>query len=330
MQKFLDWLERVLTPLAKVIGENKYLVAIRDGFLLSTPLLIVGSVFLLIANFPLPQWDTWMSHLLGKDWATMMSVPASASFDVMTILAVVGIAYSLGKQFNVDAMQAGIIALVSFFIVTPYQTLFTPENSSKVYEVTSLPLKWMGSSGLFLGMIVALIATRLFVAIVRKGWTIKMPEGVPPTVVKSFEALIPSFLVVTLMFLVNWLAAPYGNLQDVIFEFLQTPLLSLGNTLGAMSIAYLFLHFFWFFGINGGSVVGAVFNPVLRALSVENLQAFKDGHEIPNIITGQFQDMFATFGGAGSTLSLIIVMVLFCKSQRIKNDWFVNPKNTRN
>ena len=50
----------------------------------------------------------------------------------------------------------------------------------------------MGSSGLFLGMIVALIATRLF-------WPLfvrvdnKMPEGVPPTVVKSFEALIPSF-----------------------------------------------------------------------------------------------------------------------------------------
>lgn len=320
MQKFLNWLEKVLTPLAKVIGENKYLVAIRDGFLLSTPLLIVGSVFLLIANFPLPQWNEWMSALLGDNWEAMMSVPASASFDVMTILAVVGIAYSLGKQFHVGAMQSGIIALVSFFILTPYQTLFTPEGSTTVYEVTSLPLKWMGSSGLFLGMIVALISTRLFVAMVRKGWTIKMPDGVPPTVVKSFEALIPSFVVVTMMFLVNWLVSltSYGNLQDVIFTFLQTPLLSLGNTLGAMIIAYLFLHFFWFFGINGSSVVGAVFNPVLRALSVENLQAFKDGHEIPNIITGQFQDMFATFGGAGSTLSLIVVMVLFCKSQRIK------------
>ncbi|MBO0481117.1 PTS cellobiose transporter subunit IIC [Candidatus Enterococcus courvalinii] len=320
MQKFLNWLEKALTPLAKVIGENKYLVAIRDGFLLSTPLLIVGSVFLLIANFPLPQWNEWMSALFGDNWESMMSVPASASFDVMTILAVVGIAYSLGKQFHVDAMQSGIIALVSFFILTPYQTLFTPEGSTTVYEVTSLPLKWMGSSGLFLGMIVALISTRLFVAMVRKGWTIKMPDGVPPTVVKSFEALIPSFVVVTMMFLVNWLVSltSYGNLQDVIFTFLQTPLLSLGNTLGAMVIAYLFLHFFWFFGINGSSVVGAVFNPVLRALSVENLQAFKDGHEIPNIITGQFQDMFATFGGAGSTLSLIVVMVLFCKSQRIK------------
>lgn len=84
-----------------------------------------------------------------------------------------------------------------------------------------------------------------------------------------------------------------------------------------MIISYLF-YISSGFGINGSSVVGAVFNPVLRALSVENMQAFKDGHPIPNIITGQFQDMFATFGGGGSTLSLIIVMVIFCKSQRVK------------
>lgn len=320
MKRFLDWLERVLTPMARVIGENKYLIAIRDGFLLSTPLLIVGSLFLLIANFPLPQWDNWMSTIFGSDWASHMSTPASASFDVMTILAVAGIGYSLARQFDEDAMQAAVVSLVAFFIVTPYTTFFTPENSDTIYEVTSLPLKWVGSSGLFLGMITALIATRLFVWVLKKGWKIKMPDGVPPTVVKSFEALIPSFVVVFLFFVVDWLISltSYGNLQEVIFNLLQVPLLSLGNTLGAMIIAYLFLHFFWFFGINGSSVVGAVFNPILRALSVENLDAYKAGLPIPNIITGQFQDMFATFGGAGSTLSLIVVMILVCKSQRIK------------
>ncbi|MGX4686971.1 PTS cellobiose transporter subunit IIC [Vagococcus sp. JNUCC 83] len=320
MKKFLDSLENILSPMAKRIGENKYLIAIRDGFLLSTPVLIVGSFFLLIANFPLSQWDTWMSAILGNEWASHMMVPANASFDVMTILAVAGIAYSLARQFDEDAMQAAIISLVAFFIVTPYTTFFTPENSETVYEVTSLPLKWMGSSGLFLGMITALIATRLFIWVVKKGWKIKMPDSVPPTVSKSFEALIPSFVIIFIFFVINWITTltSYGSLQDIIFNLLQIPLLSLGNTLGAMIVAYIFLHFFWFFGINGSSVVGAVFNPVLRALSMENLEAYKAHTELPNIITGQFQDMFATFGGAGSTLSLVIVMVLFCKSQRIK------------
>ena len=320
MQKFLNWLEKVLTPMAKAIGENKYLIAIRDGFLLSTPLLIVGSLFLVLTNFPIPNWNEMMSSFLGDNWASILNMPATASFDIMTILAVAGIGYSLGRQFHVDAMQSAIISLVSFFIVTPFSTPFTPEGATEVYDVASLPLRWMGSSGLFLGMVVALVATRMFVALLNKGWTIKMPDGVPPTVVKSFEALIPSFVIVTVMMIANWIAhaTPYGNLQEILFKFLQTPLLSLGNTLGAMIIAYLFLHFFWFFGINGSSVVGAVFNPVLRALSVENMDAFKAGKEIPNIITGQFQDMFATFGDGGSTLSLIIVMIIFCKSQRIK------------
>ena len=61
-----------------------------------------------------------------------------------------------------------------------------------------------------------------------------------------------------------------------------------------------------------------MFNPILKTLAFENLEAFKVGDPIPNIINQQFQDMFATLGGAGSTLSLIVVMVIVCKSQRIK------------
>lgn len=313
-------MEKLLMPLAKAIGENKYLIAIRDGFLISTPMLIIGSIFLLIANFPLPIWNTWMTHILGSDWAIKMSVPATASFDVMTILAVVGIAYSLGRLLEIDAIAAAVMSLVLFFIVTPLTVDFTPEGMDKVYQVAGLPFTWMGSKGLFLGIIVALLGTKLFAVFVKKGWVIRMPAGVPPTVVKSFESLIPGFLVITIFFIISWLFSltSFGNVQEFIFEFLQYPLLMLGNTLGAMIIAYLFLHFFWFFGINGSSVVGAVFNPVLRTLSLENLDAFKHGAELPNIITSDFQDMFATFGGAGSTLSLIVVMLIVCKSQRVK------------
>lgn len=147
-----------------------------------------------------------------------------------------------------------------------------------------------------------------------------MPDGVPPTVEKSFAALIPAGVSVLVFFVINVIFAmtPYGNAFNFIFTILQTPLLKLGNTLPAMVIAYIFLHFFWFFGVNGGSVVGAVFNPILQTLSAENLAAFQAGEALPNIISQQFQDLFATFGGAGSTLSLLIAMLLFCRSKRVR------------
>ena len=58
----LDKLESIFMPLAEKIGKNKYLISIRDGFLLTTPLLIIGSFFLLIANFPINNWTEFWAR----------------------------------------------------------------------------------------------------------------------------------------------------------------------------------------------------------------------------------------------------------------------------
>lgn len=310
----LHKLETVLMPLAEKIGRNKYLIAIRDGFLLSMPLLIVGSFFLLIANFPIPGWNEFWSRFFGENWSSYFAKPTDATFSIMAILAVVGIGYSFAGQMNVDKLFGAGISLVCWFLIMPYEIMFQDA------VVTGIPLGWVGSKGIFVGIIVAFAAVHIYAWVNSKGWVIKMPDGVPPTVEKSFAALIPAGMAVLVFFLLNIIFAmtPYGNAFNFVFTILQTPLLKLGNTLPAMVIAYIFLHFFWFFGVNGGSVVGAVFNPILQTLSAENLAALQAGQEIPNIICQQFQDLFATFGGAGSTLSLLIAMLWFCKSKRIK------------
>ncbi|MDO4324850.1 MAG: PTS cellobiose transporter subunit IIC [bacterium] len=311
----LSKMESFFMPLAEKIGKNKYLIAIRDGFLLSTPLLIIGSFFLLIANFPIPNWTEFWARFFGENWTSYMSKPTSATFDIMAILAVIGIGYSFADQLKVDRLAAAAVGLVSWFILMPYQI------TQGDVVVTGIPLGWVGSRGIFVGIICTFLAIHIYAWVTKKGWVIKMPAGVPPTVTKSFAALIPSGIVLLVFFLINVLFAltPYGNAFDFVFRFLQRPLLSLGNTLGAVLIAMTFQHLFWFFGINGGSIVGSIMQPILTPLSIENLNALQAGLPLPNVVNQQFYDLFTTFGGCGSTLSMLIAMILVCKSKRIKD-----------
>ena len=311
----LDKLESIFMPLAEKIGKNKYLISIRDGYLLTTPLLIIGSFFLLIANFPINNWTEFWARFFGENWTAYMAKPTSATFDIMAILAVVGIAYSFSRELNVDKLSGAAVAVVSWFILMPYKV------TDGSVTLNGIPLDWVGSKGIFIGIITAFVSVHIYAWVIKKGWIIKMPKGVPPAVTQSFAALVPSAVVLGVFFLANSLIAitPYDNAFNFIFKFLQQPLLVLGNTLGAVLVAMGFQHFFWFFGINGGSIVGSIMQPILTPLSMENLSAFQAGTALPNVINQQFYDLFTTFGGAGSTLSMLIAMIIVCRSQRIKN-----------
>ncbi|MBS5984039.1 MAG: PTS sugar transporter subunit IIC [Clostridium butyricum] len=311
----LDKLEVIFIPLAEKIGKNKYLISIRDGFLLTTPLLIIGSFFLLVANFPINNWTEFWAQFFGDNWTAYMVKPTNATFDIMAILTVVGIAYSFSRELKVDKLSGAAVALVSWFILMPY------EVSNGSLTLNGIPLNWVGSKGIFIGIITAFASVSIYAWVVKKGWIIKMPKGVPPAVTQSFTALVPSAIVLGIFFLINSLLAltPYNNAFEFIFRFLQQPLLALGNTLGAVLVAMSFQHFFWFFGINGGSIVGSIMQPILTPLSMENLSAFQSGAILPNVINQQFYDLFTTFGGSGSTLSMLIAMIIICKAKRIKN-----------
>ena len=320
-------LEKLLVPLAEAIGRNKYLMSIRDGFLVSTPLLIAGSLFLLIANFPIQPWLDFINNCVinaetGLTLAAFLGKPADATFSIMAVFAVMGISYAFAGRMKTNQIFGAAIGLVSWFLIMPYVVSGNAmvDGVKTAVSLTGIPLGWVGAKGIFVGIACSFLSVHIYSFVERKGWTIKMPEGVPPTVVESFAALIPATVVMTVFFAINLAFGYFGTtVFQIIFEFLQTPLLNLGDTLGAMIIAYIFLHLFWFFGVNGGSVVGAVFNPILQTLSIENIEFFKTGLGEGHIICQQFQDLFATFGGCGSTLSLIIAMLLFCKSKRITN-----------
>lgn len=321
-KKFLDKLEEKLMPMASKISGNIHLQSIRDGFALAMPLLIIGSMFMLISNFPIQSWIDLLRRVTinGNTIASYFSAATDASFTIMSIFVVVGIGYAYGSRLKVNAIFSGVVSLVGWFILMPFSFDFVPEGATEGIKVIGLSLDWLGSKGVFIGILSAFLAVRIYKTIIDKGWVIKMPAGVPPTVGQSFASLFPAAFVMIAFVLLRLIFSltQWGNAFNFIYSILQLPLQHVGGTLPAMILVYLFAHVLWFFGIHGTNITDSVFLPILYALSAENLAKVSAGQLPENIINVQFQNLFATFGGAGSTLSLLIVAAIIAKSKRLK------------
>lgn len=114
-----DKLEKALTPIADTLSKNKVLTAIRDGFLVTVPMTIVGSIFLLIANFPIDGWSEFIASFAGEGWEAYLSAVTSSTFDVVALTGVLGIGYAYAREQGVDKIAGAVVALTCFLIVTP-------------------------------------------------------------------------------------------------------------------------------------------------------------------------------------------------------------------
>ncbi|WP_157456026.1 PTS cellobiose transporter subunit IIC [Carnobacterium maltaromaticum] len=312
MDKFLDVLQEKMGPIAYKLDSNRYLSAIKTGFFGAMPILIIGSVFLLFANLPIPGYADFMASIMGKNWTTYFMVPYDMTMNIMTIFVVFGIAKDLAHYYKVDDLAAVVIAVVAFFILTP--------TIADTGGANGIPTSNLGASGLFVGMITAILAVEISRWVEQRGWTIKMPDSVPSNVARSFTALIPAFFVIVIFDLIRigFSFTAYDTAQAFIFQILQTPLTALGSSLPATIVILLFEGLLWSFGIHGSNIVGAVMQPIWLSLTADNAAAFSAHEALPHIVNYQFYSNFIKLGGAGGTLGLAILCVFVAKSAQFK------------
>lgn len=312
-------LEKALTPVADALTKNKILSAIRDGFLVTVPVVIVGSIFLLISNFPIEGWSEMIAQFAGQGWEAYFDRVTSVTFNTVGLLGAFSIGYCYAREKGIEnRIAGGTIALVCFLIISPQShTLFVNE-AGKAFSGFSF--SHLGTSGMFLAMITAIVSVSIFSWAFKRKLVIKLPDGVPPAVMDSFAALIPAAFAIVFFFVLNIIFAntSYEFAHNFIYQILQAPLVGLGK-LSGFEVIYQFLStLFWFFGINGPAVTNTIFSPIHKALTLENFEAAQAGLQMTNIFTAGFSDFFCNFGGGGSTLGLVIMMAFLGKSNRMK------------
>lgn len=309
MGALISFLEKHFVPVAAKIGAQRHLVAIRDGFVAIMPLILVGALAVLINSLPVPAYQSTMEAVFGKFWKTFGANLWTGSFAIMSLLVCFTTSYNLAKSYNADGLAAGIVSFGALLMLY--------SGSEKDWAI---PFAFLGAQGLFVSLFVALISTEVFVRLMgNPKLVVKMPEGVPPAVAKSFAAMIPSMVVLGLFSALKCatLAAGLMDIHQAIFKAIQAPISGLADQMGSAILVAFLIHILWFFGLHGTNILGPILNAVYLPAINDNIAAFQAGLPIPHIVTLSFFDAFVHMGGAGTTLCLIAA--IFIASKRKQN-----------
>ena len=307
MNNLIQFLEKYFVPVAGRIGAQRHLVAIRDGFVAIMPLMILGSFATLFNNLPIKAYQNFMKSIFGENWTMFGGVLWQGTFAIVSILVAFTIAYNLAKSYDKDGLSSGVVSVAALLSI-----MATTKDGG-------LPLSWAGALGLFVAIFVALVSTEIFTRLLgNPKLVIKMPDGVPPAVSKSFAALFPAMITLTIFGLLKVITVKLGmpDIHQALYDALQAPISKLANTLWSAILVAVVIHVLWFFGLHGSNIIEPVMQAVYLPAINDNIAAFKAGTEITNIVTKSFFDGFVLLGGSGTTIGLLLAIIWVGRKQK--------------
>lgn len=299
-------MEKVMNFADKIQG-NAYLQAISTGLMRILPILMIGSIALLVAVLPIPGWADILTSIHVRPF---LMVASTLTTSLLSIYASFSIGYQLAEGFKEKGFTAGIISLFAFLMLTPLTE-------------GALSMDYMGAKGLFTAMFASLIATRLYVLFMKKNISIKMPDSVPPVISNTFSGLFPAIFTAAIFIAIAVLCSftSFGSVANFIYTVVSLPLQNLSGSVWSLVFIVFVQMLLWFFGLHGSLVVGSFVTALYLPMDTMNMEAVAAGvanSELPNILGKTFYGIFSGIGGAGGTLSLLIVMLLVGKGKKNK------------
>ncbi len=163
----------------------------------------------------------------------------------------------------------------------------------------------------------------IYIKLMVKKVTIKLPESVPPAVSNAFAAIIPGVIAIYTFGIVTQICISLTGLypNDLIIKWVQEPLLSLSQGFFSVIIVLFLVQLLWFFGLHGSNVMAPIIEGVYTPALLKNLEYFTQNgttQGMPYLWTRGSIDAFAQMGGSGITLGLIIAIFIFSKRDDAK------------
>ena len=265
-------------------------------------------------------------------WVDVNNLVFKGSISIVALLFIYCLGVNVAKIYKVDTLSAGLVALSAFIIsigdsiTSTYSvknskridlsTLFSGLDGIKVtghkLNVTIsgvLPGTQINSNGYFTAIIIGFLSAIIFCKLMKKNWTIKLPDTVPPAIAKPFLSIIPALVSLYVVAIFTFAFSEMTNslIIDWIYKVLQTPLLGLSQSFFVVILIAVLTQFFWFFGIHGGNVMAPIMEGVFGVALLANLEAYQKHEAIPYLWTSVSYGSFVWYATLGLLLAIFLI-----------------------
>ncbi|MFZ4253022.1 PTS sugar transporter subunit IIC [Enterobacter ludwigii] len=307
MNVAVDLIEQRLTPAANIITRNQHINAMRDGFSLAMPFVIVGS---LMVPLLFPPFAISSASRLGHVYLLLrpMLLPTfELTLGLVALIVAFGASASLAKQYQLPERLCGLTGCLAFLLFIG----FRDNGATNIF---------LGGMGLFTALISSAYSIEIIRFFYKRGWCIRLPEEVPVMTRNGFQLLMPLLVIMLSISVMNavMLQTTGQILPQLIGEALR-PLIVASDTLTAVLISLFLCNLLWFVGIHGALIITGIMNPFWLTYLFENQRALAAGEAVlPHIYLQGFWDFYLLIGGIGSTLPLVF-MAMRSRSRQLKS-----------
>lgn len=307
MNVAVDLIEQRLTPAANIITRNQHITAMRDGFSLAMPFVIVGS---LMVPLLFPPFAISSASRLGHVYLLLrpMLLPTfELTLGLVALIVAFGASASLAKQYQLPERLCGLTGCLFFLLFIG----FRDNGATNIF---------LGGMGLFTALISSAYSIEIIRFFYKRGWCIRLPEEVPVMTRNGFQLLMPLLVIMLSISVMNavMLQTTGQILPQLIGEALR-PLIVASDTLTAVLISLFLCNLLWFVGIHGALIITGIMNPFWLTYLFENQRALAAGEAVlPHIYLQGFWDFYLLIGGIGSTLPLVF-MAMRSRSRQLKS-----------
>lgn len=295
-------------------GERTDLTSVvRNGMVMLIPVLLIGAFALTVRFFPISVYQTFIRSFAGGFIDTLFEYVSNATFGLMSVLMTFSISYCYLTQYDDGRLNviAGVMtSLICFYIlIGGFTSNFQPNL--------------LGSQGVASAIICGIFAAHLYRIVSGIKFFSKhiFSDGSDIIFNSMIFSTLPACITIVLFALCNLIIIKMFrvNCFHDIFVGIGTWLFGgMGRSFFSGILFIFFSTALWFVGIHGSNVFHHVAEDLFQSGIAVNAAAVAAGQAPTEIVTKTFLDCFVIMGGCGSTLCLLIAILIFSRRENVR------------